>query len=70
MNKPKKECGSCIWFTKWKSTSNPFGPSFRNHSGLCEKLDAVRTSDRGRKCSHWKGKKYERHAKYPLDHEL
>jgi hypothetical protein len=52
MNKPKKECGSCINWTKWKF--DPWG------RGLCDFLDAAGKAEHGKNCPYWKGKKYKR----------
>jgi len=50
MGKPKKVCGSCFNWTKWKE----------NGRGLCDKLDCAGKSDDGKNCKHWKGIKYNR----------
>lgn len=52
MNKPKKECGSCANWTKWKF--DPWG------RGLCDLLDVTGKAEHGKNCPHWQGKKYKR----------
>jgi hypothetical protein len=52
MNKPKHECGSCTWWTKWKN--DELG------RGLCDLLDYATRAQDGKDCDSWKGKKYKR----------
>lgn len=50
-----KDCGSCVYFFKWRN--DKFG------GGLCDFLDARTKTDHGSSCPHWKGKKYKRPRK-------
>jgi len=50
MPKPKRECGSCETWTKWKSDGR----------GLCDKLDCAGKAQQGKGCKDWKGRKYNR----------
>lgn len=52
MNKPKRECGSCQQWVKWKND--------RWGRGLCSLLDYATTAQMGKGCSYWSGKKYVR----------
>ena len=56
INKPKKECGSCANWTKWKK--DPWG------QGLCDLLDAAGKAEHGKNCPHWQGKKYKRKTSF------
>jgi hypothetical protein len=53
MNKPKRECGSCEFWCKWKSDGR----------GLCDKFDRAGKAEHGRGCKDWKGRKYRRKRK-------
>ena len=59
MNKPKRECGSCAYWIKWK-----YGQCGR---GLCNLLDVAGKAEHGKKCPYWKGKKYQRNKDYEVD---
>lgn len=50
MNKPKRECGSCEVWTKWKNDGR----------GVCDKLDCAGKAQHGKGCKNWKGRKYNR----------
>ena len=52
MNKPKRECGSCQYWTRWRKNMRGWG--------LCELLDVAGKAQYGKNCPYWKGKKYER----------
>ena len=52
MNKPKKECGSCDNWIKWKN--DKWG------RGLCTLLDVAGKAEHGKNCPCWQGKKYKR----------
>lgn len=52
MNKPKKECGSCSNWTKWRH--DKWG------RGLCDLLDVAGKAEHGKNCPYWQGKKYKR----------
>jgi len=56
MLKPRKECGSCQFWIKWKDDGR----------GLCELLDAAGKAEHGKNCKSWKGRKYDR-VKHKLD---
>lgn len=53
MSKPKRECGSCAHWIKWKHPS-------QNGCGLCYLLDLAGPAQNGKGCSYWAGKKYKR----------
>jgi hypothetical protein len=50
MNKPRRECGSCRFWTRFS----------RDGRGLCDVFDCAGKADEGRGCKEWKGKKYSR----------
>lgn len=52
MNKPKRECGSCEHWVKWKHD--------KLGRGLCNLLDLAGPAQYGKNCSFWKGKSYKR----------
>jgi hypothetical protein len=52
MNKPKRECGSCQHWVKWKH--DQWG------RGLCDLLDLAGPAQYGKNCSYWKGKKIQK----------
>jgi len=58
MNKPKKECGSCSYWIKWKHD--------KLGRGLCHLLDAAGPAQAGKNCPYWTGKKYQRNKQMPL----
>jgi len=50
MPKPKRECGSCDYWNKWKHDGR----------GLCDKKDCAGKAQDGKGCADWKGRKYKR----------
>lgn len=49
-----KNCGNCRWFVKITNWNMKY------KSGICDMLDYNSSTDSGRKCSDWKGIKYNR----------
>jgi hypothetical protein len=63
MNKPKRECGSCMYWFKL--------PSLKDGRGICDYFDRTSYAQSGRNCKIWKGKKYDRlENKFQLKDEL
>jgi hypothetical protein len=52
MNKPKRECGSCMYWWKWNRPNDG--------RGLCDKFDGAGKAEHGKGCRAWKGRKYSR----------
>ena len=53
MNRPKRECGSCEYWIKWKEPC-------KGGRGLCELLDVAGKAQDGRGCLRWTGRKNRR----------
>lgn len=53
MNRPKRECGSCEHWIKWKEPK-------MGGRGLCCLFDLAGHAQDGKNCSYWTGKQYQR----------
>jgi hypothetical protein len=58
MNKPKRECGACDHWVKWKNDN--LG------RGLCNRFDFATRAQEGKGCPGWRGKTLKKREKSHL----